>query len=93
MSIKTTLAVGALLLSGGACAVPKVMVGHEIIHSRSVHTVFQKTSTGGSDSSENLYDYALTVCDFDSSGRETSCRETVILRNVSYAVNTREANR
>lgn len=62
---------------GSACAMPKVMVGHEFLGaSRTTKLVIQK-------SAEERFDTYVRICNLTPDGQELNCVDTLVLSNVN----------
>lgn len=82
--VMTAMILGGALFATG-CA-PKVLTRNTFVGDRTAKYIMQQTgslSSGGRNSqSAGLYDYSIEICDLTDSGAETSCQESVLLRNV-----------
>lgn len=79
----TAVVLGGALFATG-CA-PKVLTRNTFVGDRTAKYIMQQTGSVGSGSkSQNsgLYDYSIEICDLTNEGTETSCSESVLLRNV-----------
>lgn len=64
-------------LAAGACATPKVMVGHEFLGAtRTTKLIIQKTA-------EDVFDTYVRICDLAPDGQEQRCVDTLVLSNVN----------
>ncbi len=65
------------LFAWSACAVPKVMVGHEFVgNARTTKLVIQKTTEG-------RFDTFVRICNLVETGEEKDCVDTLVLSNVN----------
>lgn len=78
-----TILAGALLATG--CA-PKVLTRNTFVGDRTAKYLMQQTGSIGSggrnSQSAGVYDYTIEICDLTNDGNETSCQESLLLRNV-----------
>lgn len=89
-SHKIPVLAALVALFGFGCAAPKVMTHNSIVGHRSAKTLYQlsgsisTTDSSGNTTSNALYDFSIQLCDFDESGAETRCEESLLLRNVTF---------
>ena len=85
--IATVIAVSVTLASV-ACAPPKVMVDHSYASAnKSIETFIQRSAAvtviGNSSEKTNLFNVFMRVCNQDSSNTMASCKDTLVVSNVS----------
>ncbi len=69
--------VGSLFL--GACAPPKVLVGHSFLDAdKSVRVIMQQ-----SDEDKKLFNIFMRVCSVEGTNTDANCKETKVLGNVN----------
>lgn len=91
-TIRRLLIPAAALLSLAGCgAAPAVMADHYMIGDKSVAILMQragflsedlKAQLGSDAGAEDLFHVIARICDFDASGKETACKQTLVLPNV-----------